>query len=174
MKISAVEFDVQKDKYKNLEIINNFAEKISIKEKSDLIILPELSANGYLFENRTELEKTAENIEDGIFLNNLAKISKENNVAIIGGFTEKFENNIYAPYNRRREEAIERGMIPREVMSSPESSRRPEDDLRMFIDRGFIPKDESAAGEVVSVPAASDSDATANEGVPEAAGEQSN
>ena len=83
-----------------------------------------------------------------------------------------FENNIYAPYNRRREEAIERGMIPREVMSSPESSRRPEDDLRMFIDSGFIPKDESAAGEVVSVPAASDSDATASEDVPEAAVEQ--
>ena len=85
-----------------------------------------------------------------------------------------FENNIYAPYNRRREEAIERGMIPREVMSSPESSRRPEDDLRMFIDSGFIPKDESAAGEVVSVPAASDSNATASEDVPEAAVEQSN
>ena len=83
-----------------------------------------------------------------------------------------FENNIYAPYNRRREEAIERGMIPREVMTSPESSRRPEDDLRMFIDSGFIPKDESAAGEVVSVPAASDSDATASEDVPEAAVEQ--
>ena len=95
MKISAVEFDVQKDKHKNLEIINNFAEEISIKYKSDLIILPELSSNGYLFENRTELEKTAENTEDGTFLNNLAKISKENNLAIVGGFAEKFENKIY-------------------------------------------------------------------------------
>lgn len=63
-----------------------------------------------------------------------------------------FENNIYAPYNRRREEAIERGMIPREVISSPERSRETENDLRMFIDRGFMPKDESGTGEVVAVP----------------------
>ena len=82
MIISAFEFDIQKDKYKNLEIINNHLKNISTKEKSDLIILPELSSNGYLFENRDELSKTAENIKDGIFIK-------------IAGFAEKFEDKIY-------------------------------------------------------------------------------
>lgn len=95
MRISALEFDIQKDKYKNLEIINNLIKDINVQEKSDLIILPELSSNGYLFENRDELEKTAENINDGIFINNLSKISKENNTAVIAGFAEKFEDKIY-------------------------------------------------------------------------------
>ncbi|MEI0797077.1 hypothetical protein R4Q14_01950 [Brachyspira intermedia] len=49
MNISTFEFDIQKDKYKNLDIINNQLKNIS---KSDLIVLPELSSNGYLFENR--------------------------------------------------------------------------------------------------------------------------
>ncbi|WP_300369849.1 hypothetical protein [Brachyspira sp.] len=48
MKISALEFDIQKDKYKNLEIINDFIKDTN----SNLIVLPELASNGYLFENR--------------------------------------------------------------------------------------------------------------------------
>lgn len=95
MIISAFEFDIQKDKYKNLEIINNHLKNISTKEKSDLIILPELSSNGYLFENRDELSKTAENIKDGIFINGISEISKEYNTSIIAGFAEKFEDKIY-------------------------------------------------------------------------------
>lgn len=94
MKISAFQFDVQKDKYKNLEIINDLVKEIS-KDKPDIIVLPELSSNGYLFENRNEVEKISETIENGIFINNLLKISKENNISIIGGFAEKFENKIY-------------------------------------------------------------------------------
>uniref|UniRef100_UPI003F4C7C88 carbon-nitrogen hydrolase family protein n=1 Tax=Brachyspira catarrhinii TaxID=2528966 RepID=UPI003F4C7C88 len=95
MKISAFEFDIQKDKYKNLEIINNHLKNISTKEKSDLIVLPELSSNGYLFENREELINTAENIKDGIFINSLSKMSKEYDTSIIAGFAEKVEDKIY-------------------------------------------------------------------------------
>ncbi|MEI0476395.1 carbon-nitrogen hydrolase family protein [Brachyspira pulli] len=95
MIINAIEFDVQKDKYKNLEIINNFVQEINNKYKSDLIILPELSSNGYLFENREEVKKISENIEDGIFINNLVKISKDNDISIIAGFPEKYEDKIY-------------------------------------------------------------------------------
>lgn len=57
MIINAIEFDIQKDKYKNLEIINNFVQEINNKYKSDLVVLPELSSNGYLFKNRDELKK---------------------------------------------------------------------------------------------------------------------
>lgn len=95
MQISAIEFDIQKDKYKNLELIDNFVKEIKSKFKSDLIVLPELSSNGYLFENRDELKKIAENIQDGIFVNNLYKISKKYDTSIISGFAEKFENKIY-------------------------------------------------------------------------------
>ncbi|WPC38125.1 carbon-nitrogen hydrolase family protein [Brachyspira hyodysenteriae] len=93
MIISAFEFDIQKDKYKNLEIINDYLK--NIKEKSDLVILPELSSNGYLFENRDELKNTSENIKDGIFINNLSEISKKYDTSIIAGFAEKFEDKIY-------------------------------------------------------------------------------
>ncbi|AEM22187.1 carbon-nitrogen hydrolase family protein [Brachyspira intermedia PWS/A] len=95
MKISAFEFDIQKDKYKNLDIINNHLKNISDKEKSDLIVLPELSSNGYLFENREELINTAEDIKDGIFINSLSEMSKKYDISIIAGFAEKFENKIY-------------------------------------------------------------------------------
>ncbi|CRF33122.1 carbon-nitrogen hydrolase [Brachyspira suanatina] len=95
MKISAFEFYIQKDKYKNLEIINNHLKNISTKEKSDLIVLPELSSNGYLFENREELILTAENIKDGIFINSLSEMSKKYDTSIIAGFAEKFEDKIY-------------------------------------------------------------------------------
>ena len=95
MIINAIEFDVQKDKYKNLEIINNFVQEINNKYKSDLIVLPELSSNGYLFDNRKELKRISENIEDGIFINNLVKISKDNDISIIAGFPEKYEDKIY-------------------------------------------------------------------------------
>ncbi|MEI0538338.1 carbon-nitrogen hydrolase family protein [Brachyspira pulli] len=95
MIINAIEFDVQKDKYKNLEIINNFVQEINNKYKSDLIILPELSSNGYLFDNREEVKRIYENIEDGIFINNLVKISKDNDISIIAGFPEKYKDKIY-------------------------------------------------------------------------------
>ncbi|WP_297297431.1 carbon-nitrogen hydrolase family protein [uncultured Brachyspira sp.] len=95
MIINAIEFDVQKDKYKNLEIINNFVQEINNKYKSDLIVLPELSSSGYLFEDREEVKKISENIEDGIFINNLVTISKENNTSIIAGFPENFQDKIY-------------------------------------------------------------------------------
>ncbi|MCZ9890984.1 carbon-nitrogen hydrolase family protein [Brachyspira hyodysenteriae] len=93
MIISAFEFDIQKDKYKNLEIINDYLK--NIKEKSDLVILPELSSNGYLFENRDELKNTSENIKDGIFINNLSEISKKYDTSIIAGFAEKYKDKIY-------------------------------------------------------------------------------
>ncbi|WP_300754551.1 nitrilase-related carbon-nitrogen hydrolase [uncultured Brachyspira sp.] len=95
MKISTFEFDIQKDKYKNLDIINNQLKNISDKEKSDLIVLPELSSNGYLFENRDELKNISENIKDGIFINSLSEMSKKYDTSIIAGFAEKFEDKIY-------------------------------------------------------------------------------
>ena len=95
MNISAIEFNIQKDKYKNLEIINNHLKNISDKEKYDLIVLPELSSNGYLFENREELKNTAEDIKDGIFINSLSEMSKKYDTSIIAGLAEKFEDKIY-------------------------------------------------------------------------------
>ncbi len=53
MKISAFQFDVQKDKYKNIEIIQEALNK----ENTDIIVLPELSSSGYVFESIDELKK---------------------------------------------------------------------------------------------------------------------
>ncbi|WP_028330029.1 carbon-nitrogen hydrolase family protein [Brachyspira alvinipulli] len=91
MKISAFQFDVQKDKYTNIEIIK----EALTKENTDLLVLPELSSSGYLFESRDELKKTAEKIENGIFVNSLSEMSKKYDTSIIAGFAEKFEDKIY-------------------------------------------------------------------------------
>ena len=95
MKISAFEFDIQKDKYQNLEIINNKLNNTNTEDIADLIVLPELSSNGYLFESRDEIKKISESIENGIFINNLSEISKKYNTSIIAGFAEKFKDKIY-------------------------------------------------------------------------------
>ena len=50
------------------------------------------------------LKKSAEKIENGIFINNLSKISKENNISIITWFAEEFEDKIYNSEKKKKKE----------------------------------------------------------------------
>ena len=99
MKVSFIQFDVKKDKKENINII----EKHIKTNDANLIVLPELSSSGYLFENREDLLKISEsinNIEDeinekSIFINSILKISKKYSKAIIAGFAESFKDKIW-------------------------------------------------------------------------------
>ena len=99
MKISFIQFDVKKDKKENINII----EKHVKNNDANLIVLPELSSSGYLFEKREDLLKVSENIENitnktnekSIFINKILKISKKYSKAIIAGFAENFKDKIY-------------------------------------------------------------------------------
>ena len=51
MKVSFIQFDVKKDKKENLKRIEEYIKN----NAASLIVLPELSSSGYLFENRKEL-----------------------------------------------------------------------------------------------------------------------
>ena len=95
MKVSFIQFDIKKDKKENLKKIEEY---IKIND-ANLILLPELSSSGYLFENREELLSVSESIENinkkSIFINSIIEISKKYNKAIIAGFAEKFKDKIY-------------------------------------------------------------------------------
>ena len=101
MKVSFIQFDVKKDKKENISII----EKYIKNNDANLIVLPELSSSGYLFEKRENLlraSESIENIEDAnktnqksIFINEIVKMSKKYSKAIIAGFAENFKDKIY-------------------------------------------------------------------------------
>ena len=99
MRVSFIQFDVKKDKKENINII----EKHVKNNDASLIVLPELSSSGYLFEKREDLLKVSENIENitnktnekSIFINEILKISKKYSKAIIAGFAENFKDKIY-------------------------------------------------------------------------------
>ena len=99
MKVSFIQFDVTKDKKENINIIKKYIKT----NDASLIVLPELSSSGYLFENREELLNVSENInnikdeinEKSIFINSIIEISKKYNKAIIAGFAENFKDKIY-------------------------------------------------------------------------------
>ena len=98
MKVSFIQFNVKKDKKENIKKIEEY---IKINDAS-LIVLPELSSSGYLFENREELLSVSESINNedeinkkSIFINSIIEISKKYNKAIIAGFAENFKDKIY-------------------------------------------------------------------------------
>ncbi len=55
----------------------------------DLIVLPELSNSGYFFGSAEDLEKSAEEIGSGKFVNALREISKEKSAYIVSGVCER-------------------------------------------------------------------------------------
>lgn len=98
MKVSFIQFDIKKDKKENLKKIEEYIKT----NDASLIVLPELSSSGYLFENREELLSVSESINNedeinkkSIFINSIIEISKKYNKAIIAGFAENFKNKIY-------------------------------------------------------------------------------
>lgn len=101
MKVSFIQFDVKKDKKENLKKVEEYTKT----NDANLIVLPELSSSWYLFENREELLKVSESINDieyanktnkkSIFINSIIEISKKYNKAIIAGFAESFKDKIY-------------------------------------------------------------------------------
>jgi len=63
------------------------------KEKDfDLLVLPELANSGYVFTERSELEKIAETIPSGYFIEKLTELAKQKDGFIISGVCEKKES----------------------------------------------------------------------------------
>jgi predicted amidohydrolase len=64
--------------------------------KSDLVVLPELSNTGYLYENIQELQPFSEsNQGDGLFLSSMAEIAKDIAGVIVTGYAEKDGRHLF-------------------------------------------------------------------------------
>lgn len=73
----------------NLNKIFSFVEK---EKGFDLLVLPELANSGYVFTKRSELEKVAEKIPSGYFIEKLIELAKQKDGFIISGVCEKKES----------------------------------------------------------------------------------
>ncbi len=75
----------------NLNKIETALEKV----KADLIVLPELSVSGYMFNNKEEVAQMAEDAQNGVTATLMKKIAKEKNMSIVIGFVEKSLGKYY-------------------------------------------------------------------------------
>ncbi|TKJ20579.1 MAG: acyltransferase [Promethearchaeota archaeon Loki_b32] len=78
------------EKEKNFEQVKNLISDI----KADLLVLPELFTTGYTFTSKKEAESFAEGLE-GPTAYFLIELSKKINTTIVGGFVEKFKDEIF-------------------------------------------------------------------------------
>lgn len=92
MKIGFVQFSpVFGAKEKNFDKVEKLLNNIT----ADLIVLPELFNTGYLFLNKEELIELAEPKKDTETYNFILNLCKRKNCAIVYGFAEKDNDNVY-------------------------------------------------------------------------------
>ena len=91
--IAVLQFEpLRKNTKKNINTIEALLDGVS----ADLIVLPELSNSGYLYENPAELEPFSENnLGDGPFLNALIDLSIKTGGIIITGYAEKDGDQLF-------------------------------------------------------------------------------
>ncbi|MHA1556783.1 MAG: nitrilase-related carbon-nitrogen hydrolase [Candidatus Heimdallarchaeota archaeon] len=93
MKVGYIQFhprfgEVDYNRTHSLELIHQGAD-------ADLLVLPELCITGYLFEDKTELERLAEYIPEGKSTKAWIKIAKETNTYLVAGLCEKTKDGKY-------------------------------------------------------------------------------
>lgn len=91
--IAVVQFQpLRKNVQKNIKKIKDLMDGVT----ADLIVLPELSNSGYLYENPEELEPSCENNDgNGPFLEALIEQTKKTKGVIITGYAEKEGNQLF-------------------------------------------------------------------------------
>lgn len=91
MKLGFIQFDVTHNKQENFKIIERHLSKMDC----DLVVLPELSTCGYLFESKNALKNAAEVIDKSWSVDMMSSLSKKYNCAIIFGMAEIEAEKIY-------------------------------------------------------------------------------
>lgn len=91
MQVGFLQFNVVNDLQHNLSCLKFYLEQY----KCDIVILPELSTCGYLFQTRKELMTRAENIFSGKSTEYMIALSKKHSCTIVFGLAEKENNNIF-------------------------------------------------------------------------------
>lgn len=91
MRIGFFQYDVAHDAEKNLNRLKFYLQQ----QKCEIVILPELSMCGYLFENRSALFSCAETIPSGRSTQAMLAISRQHSCTIIFGLAEKEEEKVF-------------------------------------------------------------------------------
>jgi len=91
MKVGFLQYDVVHNTEKNFDYIISTLQK----QNCELLILPELSLCGYLFNNRNALLECAETVPAGASTQRMIILSKEYSCTIVFGLAEKENGKIY-------------------------------------------------------------------------------
>lgn len=91
MRVGLLQYDVMHDAKQNLNCLKTYL----LQRKGDIVILPELSMCGYLFENRKELLSCAEAVPSGISTQNMLALSKQHSCTIIFGLAEREHKKVF-------------------------------------------------------------------------------
>lgn len=101
MKLAVAQFEPKDgDKKYNLSVIESLAKKAKI-QGAEVISFHEMSITAYTFTKDLTLDEItalAEEVPSGTSVQELIKISKENNIAILAGLIEKENNQIFNTY----------------------------------------------------------------------------
>lgn len=65
----------------------------AVSKGADIIILPELSNTGYLYEDKSHALRVSEPVEGSKLVQSWISIAKQNNVYIVGGMNERYKND---------------------------------------------------------------------------------
>lgn len=84
MRTGFLQFDVNRDRETNIERIRNLISGLDCY----IVVLPELSSCGYLFDDREHLRAFAERVPDGAFVQKMKELSNVKQCAIIAGLAE--------------------------------------------------------------------------------------
>ena len=84
MRASILQYDITHDVNQNLERLEVYLRQ----QECDIVVLPELSVCGYLFQNRKELFTCAESVPCGMSTQTILALSKRHSCTIIFGLAE--------------------------------------------------------------------------------------
>lgn len=91
MRTGYLQYDVLHDAKQNIERV-----KKHLKDHQyDLLVLPELAMNGYLFENKEELFSSAERVPSGMSTQAMLSLSKQYDCTIVFGLAEKDGEKVF-------------------------------------------------------------------------------
>lgn len=91
MKIGYIQYDAVHDARQNIAYVKTCLEQGTW----DLVVLPELSLCGYLFESREALSSYAENVPSGVSTQRMMDLSRQHRCTLIFGLAEKEGDRLF-------------------------------------------------------------------------------
>lgn len=91
MRVGFLQYDVMHDMHQNLNRLKSYLQQ----NTCEVIILPELSMCGYLFESRSELLSCAEAVPSGMATQSMIALSEQYSCTIIFGLAEREQDQVF-------------------------------------------------------------------------------